>query len=906
MFSFKLISSMIIKKIKDIWIKLLDYKIKRIQNKLDKPIKDFDDWIKRAKDLVSILNLKEAEALLLNLKDKETQAFEKISSDASLSSEIKQKIEKENERKNQRITNLLSLIKSKKLWVAFTNVDNFWFTDGVKLIKKNISDGNFIDARLFLMKLKQKEKWYFDILQKKQSANIFKTSKYTYIYREKLETFYNLDISIFYNELLWKVSKFINLKSLIKVLKIIIENKDWDFFDKVIVDIKNFEAKIFDEISSDNLLSYFQKKSFSSRYKLVLKILNRAYKTAYKEKTWLSIDLSQVKGIDDTFIVIKDYLKSYNFEAASKALYELKDKETLFFEWILADQTIDKKFKDKLLLKFRKFEKRVKSLEFIITKSRTDYEQKAHIADLKIKNNQLNKQLQSLLNSKEFDNALETLANYKKSLWADLDKYVISLEKWKFRILKSKEKYVNSINKKASLFDQAKNLLWEDTEIDNSSEDFKLEWNNLFSGLKNFYKKYAFLRKQREDKLLLANIDSLLSNSKNIKENVIKQKLEKIHSGLVKDTSWVEVNWYSIFWKTLAADSISWDTFGFYPYKDWERFFIWDATWHGIKAWFMVSLLTSNFYNTVLNFSTLKDFVVALNNKLKQDLSSWNFITSIFFELSYKNKDLLHFIWMWHDPMFVYSKNDLSVSKVYPGWIAAWMTMLKDQAFLKEKDINMSDWDVLLLYTDGIVEARNKAWEMYSINRIQEKFSEACRMYNESKEIYEFMYKDLTNFVSWSKFADDVTIIIIKRDKKRDSIAEESVIETILQTQNISKRYAKNLKWKSKDDIEKFLKAKRKEKELESILKNLRNIYKSWDVLVLKKECQRYIKEWFLHKQIVKYLSFALDNEALVKINQQNMRLQNKYETLEKLLKSGQHQTVLEECSNIILNEGKI
>jgi len=102
------------------------------------------------------------------------------------------------------------------------------------------------------------------------------------------------------------------------------------------------------------------------------------------------------------------------------------------------------------------------------------------------------------------------------------------------------------------------------------------------------------------------------------------------------------------------------------------------------------------------------------------------------------------------------------------------------------------------------------------------------------------------------------------------------------------------------------LKSKRKERELDSILKNLKNTFKSWDIIVLKKECQRYIKEWFIHKDIVKYLSYSIDNEAWVKINQQNMRLQNKYETLEKLLKNWQYKTVLEECSAIILNDWKI
>jgi hypothetical protein len=54
--------------------------------------------------------------------------------------------------------------------------------------------------------------------------------------------------------------------------------------------------------------------------------------------------------------------------------------------------------------------------------------------------------------------------------------------------------------------------------------------------LKAYYNKYRIINKARQDKLLLDNIYSLLSTSKNIKDDVIKSKLEKVHSGLVKDT----------------------------------------------------------------------------------------------------------------------------------------------------------------------------------------------------------------------------------------------------------------------------------------------------------------------------------------------------------------------------------
>ncbi|MDD4151878.1 MAG: hypothetical protein PHR68_04650, partial [Candidatus Gracilibacteria bacterium] len=351
---------MIIKKIKDIGVKLLNYRINKIQSKINKPIKNFDDGISRSKDLISIGNFKEAESLLLSLENMEKQAFEKISSDASLSSEFVEKFTKESEKKYKRIENLLNLIKSKKLGVAFTNIDNFGYLDAIKVIKKSIKEGNFVDARLFLMKIKQKEKNYFEILLNKNSKSYFKKAKYTYIYREKLENFIDLDRSIFYNELFSKIHKYSNLKSLIKSLKIIIDHKDWDFFYKIIPEIKSFEENILSEIQKNSYFSYFYKNKSKKRYNLFLKILNKLYKVYYKEKTGLSIELSQVKSIDDTFIVINDFLRAYNFDSAFKALYELKEKETSFFEGILGDQSIDQKFKNKLLKRFRKFENKIK------------------------------------------------------------------------------------------------------------------------------------------------------------------------------------------------------------------------------------------------------------------------------------------------------------------------------------------------------------------------------------------------------------------------------------------------------------------------------------------------------------------------------------------------------------------
>lgn len=897
---------MIKQKIKKLLLKLHENKIKKIQSTISKPIKSFDEAITRSKNLISIWNLNEAETILNSLLSLEKESSEKIINSA-LSEQKKEEFTKESEKKIFRIKNLQNLIKWKKLWIAFTNVEEFGYTETLHIIKQKIREKNFIDARLFFMKLKQKEQNLYNIITSKKQNSYFQNLKYKFIFARKLKTFYDLEIAIFYNELFKDISSYSNTNSLVKILKYIIKNKDFSFFEQTIPKIKLFEEKFLSDINSDKNLSWTDKRKYSTRYNLIISIIKKMHSFYYKEKTGLSIDLSSVRTVKDTFIVINDFAKSYNFTKALEALSELRNKETNSFEAILWDQTIGQKDKDRLLKKFRKFESTLNILEKKVNESRFKYEKAAHLKDLKIRNVQIDKQLHTLLTQRNFDEAFALLESYKKWLWNDIDKYAIFCEKWKFKLLRAKQKFSWAKKKKQDLLEQAKNMLWE--QIDDLPEDLLSEdenRNSLYSFFKTYYDKYRYINKTRNDRLLLDNIESLLKSSKNIKEDVIKSKLEKVHSGLVKDTDWIFIDWYAIYWKTLWADKISWDTFGFYDYNKWKRFFIWDATWHWVKAGFMISLLTSSFHNLVNLIPTLKELVVTLNNKLKQDLQSWNFITSIFFELLYSDKNNIHFIWMWHEPMFFYKKASLSVDKVYPGWIAAWMTNLKDQAFLKEKTISFELWDVLLLYTDWVVEARNENWDMFSMDRLKDVFFKATWLHSDVKDIYNYIYNDLTNFVSKTKFYDDVTIIVIKRDNKKESLQEEKLIENILEKEQVSKKFAKKLKWKSREQIENFLKLKRKERELSSILKNLKAIFKTWDLVSLKKESQRYIKEGFIHKDIVKYLQYSIENEAFAKIEQQNMRLQNKYETLVKLLKAGQHETVLEEASNVILNEWKI
>ena len=78
------------------------------------------------------------------------------------------------------------------------------------------------------------------------------------------------------------------------------------------------------------------------------------------------------------------------------------------------------------------------------------------------------------------------------------------------------------------------------------------------------------------------------------------------------------------------------------------------------------------------------------------------------------------------------------------------------------ENITMHPGDVLLLYTDGITESRNKEGKMFGEDRL----FDLVREYHEldPKEISLNIIESVEKFSASSKINDDKTIVVVKRN----------------------------------------------------------------------------------------------------------------------------------------------
>jgi sigma-B regulation protein RsbU (phosphoserine phosphatase) len=84
------------------------------------------------------------------------------------------------------------------------------------------------------------------------------------------------------------------------------------------------------------------------------------------------------------------------------------------------------------------------------------------------------------------------------------------------------------------------------------------------------------------------------------------------------------------------------------------------------------------------------------------------------------------------------------------------------------RDVEYPDWefelqtgDIVIFYTDGLIEAENEAEEMYSTQRLLQVVTEMKAQLS-AQEMIEAIWQDITDFVGNTEQYDDMTVVVAK------------------------------------------------------------------------------------------------------------------------------------------------
>lgn len=629
------------------------------------------------------------------------------------------------------------------------------------------------------------------------------------------------------------------------------------------------------------------------------------FKFLHKKK---KVEKEKIKAFDSAIEAINVYIATSDWENAKQWLEEIYFKEKKsFYKAVerLENWKPEEKYQNEVIAEkakdiFKRNEKIIQQLSRKIEKAEKKYNEEQRKKRLKVRFSKVKIKIKELIWKKKYNEASRLLSIFLEENKDDLKviKYY-NKQKNKIKYLMEKQRKVETEKIRKNTRAEAMSLIWETSKVFNKNDEKKLKEETSWFKKLWLYKRIKDWIKRRK---LMDEVNILLEESDKVNNQVLTKRLENIHNWLTKEIKKKNILWFDLYWKILWADKISWDTFWMEEIWNKYKFFIWDATWHWIKAGFVVTLLSKLFRDNVKK--PIKEAIYNINNWLKQDLSSRNFITWVFFEVDKKTKDL-SFVWMWHEPLLIFRHKTNEVEKLIPGWLAAWIRIIKNIDDIKVKNIDMEDWDILLSYSDWIIESKNEEWEYYGIDKLAHNFKVIAENESNTKKIYEYLINDLKLFSWWTKFNDDVTVILLKRDELRDNIEKEEVYK-IGKKQWLEEDEIKTIKWKTQVQIKKEIEDLKRKKELKRIIKNLENLYYTWETLKLKQECIRYIKEWYIHKKINFFLKKAIENEKNYSIRQKNKKMETKYNVLLNLYKKWDYSTVIREIEDVISKDWNI
>lgn len=618
------------------------------------------------------------------------------------------------------------------------------------------------------------------------------------------------------------------------------------------------------------------------------------------------VNETQVKEFDWAMQAIEIYIALLKWDKAKKALDEILYKEkksfTTFIEnlWKNRDIKIINKEKEK----FEEKKKKILELQKKEAAKEQNFLEKKEEKRFKIKFKSIKNEINRLLKTGKNVEAMWLLQSFLEENNDNI--FVINFyNKQKKKIQKQIDRERKNLKNKFK--DNAKaeamTLIWKEIKKEeNKKETIKNNW--FFAKIIEKINFWSKMRKKVEEQKLLNEVNLLIEEDSKLKKEIAKQKLENMHKWLVKELQNDNLVWYDIYWKILWADKISGDAFWVENTKTNYKFFLWDATGHWIKAWFIITLLNKAFKENITK--PLKELIFNLNNALKQSLQSRNFVTWWFFEVE-KKSSKLSYVWMWHEPILIYREKTWEVEKKVLWWLAAGIRIMNNIDQVKVRELKLNPWDIFIIFSDWIVEARNEKWEMYAIDKLAKTLLASANNTDNIKKIYVDIMNDVRLYRWWTKFDDDASILLVKRNPEKDLVKETNKeLDKLKKEIQITKKEEEELKWKTKLEMYKEIELLKKKKETERIVEILKEIYLTGEVLKLKQEAIRYIKEWYIHKKINYYLKKALEKETEYKLNQKNKKVENKYNVLKEIYKKWDYDTVIKEIETIILKDWEV
>jgi len=217
----------------------------------------------------------------------------------------------------------------------------------------------------------------------------------------------------------------------------------------------------------------------------------------------------------------------------------------------------------------------------------------------------------------------------------------------------------------------------------------------------------------------------------------------------------IQVNGLEVAYINIPSSAVGGDYYDIVKLnKDETIFTINDISGHGVPASLLMSIFRANFIHRIKKDKNILTTIIYLNNLIAETTEMNLYVTS-FSMLINRTNNVIQYINAGHIPPFIL--RDKNIIELKDGGLVLGMfpdITCEVVEFVLKKD------DLIVLYTDGIIEAENKAGEQFSLLRFTDFFKSHSK--KDTGFLKEELIKNLKSFVKNESFEDDVTFMLIR------------------------------------------------------------------------------------------------------------------------------------------------
>ncbi|MFO7445731.1 MAG: SpoIIE family protein phosphatase [Ignavibacteriaceae bacterium] len=225
----------------------------------------------------------------------------------------------------------------------------------------------------------------------------------------------------------------------------------------------------------------------------------------------------------------------------------------------------------------------------------------------------------------------------------------------------------------------------------------------------------------------------------------------------------IQVPGYSIDALCIPAKEVGGDYYDFISFGNGKYgFVIGDVAGKGMPAAIYMTLTKGIFQSFAEENMSPKEVLKRVNSLMYKIIERNYFVTILYALLDTKTNKFA-FARAGHEPLIFLNRSEDKISLIRPDGLG--IGLEKGKIFdttIEEHELMLNQGDMLLIYTDGITDLKNKENISFGTDRIIKIVSDHKN--NSSPELVKNLYIELNRFKNDFPQYDDMTMIAVKRD----------------------------------------------------------------------------------------------------------------------------------------------